>query len=86
MPFDSRWPDAATIAYLIERGLPLQTHCNKCGRARNFDPTTLPLAPETIVPALEGRFRCTRCGSRETSARPDYSVERERIRSHAWPT
>ena len=69
MPFDaSRWPDPATIAHLIERRLPLQAHCNKCGRSANFDPTTLPLAPETIVPALEGRFRCTRCGSRETSS------------------
>jgi hypothetical protein len=39
----------------------------------NFDPAALPLAPETILPALAGRFRCTRCGSRETEARPDHS-------------
>ena len=55
----SRWPDAATVAYLIERRLLLQAHCHKCGRSAKFDPTTLPLAPETIVPSPKGRFRCT---------------------------
>ncbi len=39
----------------------------------NFDPAVLPLAPETIVPALAGRFRCTCCGSREIEAGPNHS-------------
>jgi hypothetical protein len=30
---------------------------------------------ESYVPALAGRFRCTRCGSRQTEARPHYSRE-----------
>lgn len=28
--------------------------------------------PASPVPSLAGRFRCTRCGSRETEARPEF--------------
>jgi hypothetical protein len=32
----------------------------------------LPFAPETPVPLLGGRFKCTRCGSTKSSARPEW--------------
>jgi hypothetical protein len=32
----------------------------------------VPLPAEAPLPALEGRFRCERCGSRQTSARPHF--------------
>ena len=35
---------------------------------------TLPIAATVLVPSLEGRFRCGRCGSRDTQARPEYGA------------
>ena len=73
MPFDAaRWPDAITVAQLIERAIPMSVHCHKCGRSKVLDPATLPLRREAPVPSLGGRFRCMRCGSRQTEARPEY--------------
>ena len=47
-------------------------HCMKCARHVVLDPATLHLAPETPVPSLAGRFKCTRCGSKQTEARPEW--------------
>ena len=74
MRFDpAKWPNAVRVRDLIAKGTPLEVHCNRCAWSRTFDPAELPLDPESFVPALAGRFRCTRCGSRETEARPHYS-------------
>ncbi len=74
MPFSpARWPNAVTIAGLIAESMHLEAHCHRCGRFGLLDPASLGLALETPVPALEGRFRCERCGSRETSARPHFA-------------
>jgi hypothetical protein len=74
MRFDpARYPDAFTIGRLLELGLPLAVHCHRCGRAAIFAADAIGLLPATYVPALEGRFRCTRCGSRSTEARPEYA-------------
>ena len=67
-----KWPNAVRIRNLIAEGRRLEVHCNKCARFRTLDPSDLPLPGEPSVPALEGLFRCTRCGSRETQARPHY--------------
>jgi hypothetical protein len=76
MPFDaSRWPNAVTVADLIERAMQLGVHCLTCGRHRVIEPATLPLASAAPVPSLAGRFKCTRCGSRQTEARPEYPSE-----------
>ena len=73
MPFDSaRWPNAVTVAGLIEQAMPLGIHCIKCGRHVEADPASLPLPGEAPVPSLSGRFKCTRCGSRQTEARPEF--------------
>lgn len=73
MAFDaSKWPNAVTIGWLIRERLQLGVHCHPCGRFALFDPQALPIAPLVPVPSLEGRFKCTRCGSRETSARPEF--------------
>ena len=75
MKFDPmKWPDAVTIGRLIEQGMPLGVHCNPCGRFAKLDPATLPIAATVPVPALEGLFRCGRCGSRDTQARPEYGA------------
>ena len=53
-------------------------HCMKCARHVVLDPATLHLAPETPVPSLAGRFRCTRCGSKQTEA-PSSRKEYQRL-------
>jgi hypothetical protein len=73
MLFDSsRWPNAVTIGKLIDRAMQLEAHCHHCGRCAVLDPGRLPLPAAAPLPALEGRFRCERCGSRETTARPHF--------------
>ena len=52
--------------------MPLGIHCIKCGRHVVVDPAGLPIAHSAPVPSLAGRFRCTRCGSRQTEARPEF--------------
>jgi hypothetical protein len=72
MPFDLARHPNPRVRDLIAKGRRLEVHCNKCARFRTFDAGELPLPLEEIVPALQGRFRCSRCGSRETQARPHY--------------
>jgi hypothetical protein len=81
MGFDpAKWPTAFRIGDLIAKKMLLGVHCNKCGRFRTLDPAAVPIANETYVPALDRRFKCTRCGSRETQARPHFPSEYERGR------
>jgi hypothetical protein len=73
MLFDSvHWRDAVTIGKLIDRAMQLEAHCHRCGRFALLNPAALPLPLDAALPALEGRFRCERCGSRQTSARPHF--------------
>jgi hypothetical protein len=85
MPFDpARYPDAITICRLVELRLPLAVHCHRCGRAEVFAADAFGLPPATYVPALGGRFRCTRCGSRQTEARPEYARPAAGPSASAW--
>lgn len=73
MPFDpAKYPDAITVGQLIERGMKIGLHCFDCAHFAVADPAALPLKHEEFVPALGGRFRCTRCGSVKTEARPHF--------------
>ena len=61
MRFDpAKWPNAVRVRDLIAEGTPLEVHCNRCAWSRTFDPAELPLDPDSFVPALAGRFPCTR--------------------------
>ena len=64
----SRWPNAVTIRDLIAERMGMGVHCSKFSRLVVLDPATLHLAPETPVPSLAGRFKCKRCGSKQTEA------------------
>jgi hypothetical protein len=73
MPFDpSRWPNAVTIGWLIAERMGMGVHGSKCGRHAVMDPAKLHMPPDTPVPSLAGRFKCTRCGSNQTEARPEW--------------
>jgi ribosomal protein L44E len=61
------------IGDLLAKKLALEAHCHECGRYVLLKPGGLSLPPNLPVPALENRFKCTRCGSRKTSARPHYN-------------
>ena len=61
MPFDVRQcPNAVTFQWLIDRGLDVGLHCHPCGRLVVVPVCSLPFALETPVPAVAGRFKCTR--------------------------
>jgi hypothetical protein len=73
MPFDAdRYPDAITFGWLIEKGMDVGLHCYLCGRHMIVSTSSLPFAIDTPVPSLAGRFKCTRCGSKKTEARPEW--------------
>ena len=64
-----------TIADLLEVDAKLMAFCSKCGHHGRIEPATLPFKADMTVPGLAGRFRCSRCGSRETSAQPRYKAQ-----------
>ena len=58
MPFVTRrWPNAVTVAWLIAERMGMG--CGKYARHVVIDPAALSLAPETPVPSLAGRFKCS---------------------------
>lgn len=71
-----RWPNAVTIAWLIEQGEGVGVHCMKCARFVVMEPASLPFARETPLLALGGRYKCTRCGSTDTKPARRQHVER----------
>jgi hypothetical protein len=71
--FDAkRWPNAVTIRDLIAERMGMGVHCQKCRRHVVMDPAKLHLTVDTPVPSLAGRFKCTRCGSKQTEAWPEW--------------
>jgi len=77
MGFDAaKWPNAVTIGKLIARGQLLGVHRFKCGRHAAFDAKVMPLRSDLPVPSLAGRFKCKRCGSKDTEARPEFPKPR----------
>jgi hypothetical protein len=81
MAFDvARYPDAITLGWLIEQGLDIGLHWFRCGRHAVVPVRSLPFALETPVPACAGRFKCTRCRSRQTEARPEWPNEGGRVK------
>ncbi len=65
-------PPPVTIGALIRDGMKMEVHCRKCAKYALLDPADIGITISTPVPSLAGRFRCTRCGSKETEARPHY--------------
>jgi hypothetical protein len=77
MGFDRRkYPNAVTIGGLIANDQLLGVSCHKCGRHAVFDPKAMPFRSDVAVPELAGRFKCSRCGSKDTEARPEFPKPR----------
>jgi DNA-directed RNA polymerase subunit RPC12/RpoP len=64
--------EPVTVGDLVEKGLRISIHCRACGHWSEVDPAGLPLPLSAEIPRLEGAFRCTRCGSRQSCAMPLY--------------
>ena len=60
-----------TLEELRRPGVDVRAHCGACGRSVVIPMGEL-IGGATTVPELRGRFRCERCGSRETAAQPNY--------------
>jgi hypothetical protein len=72
------------IGDLRAKGHMLEVHCNTCGHFGELDPKTLPL--DDRLPAAEARshFKCSRCGSRSITTRPQvYEKTNAQIRQAA---
>lgn len=57
------------LADLIREGKLLWTYCNDHFREVDLDPVTIPLPADFPVPEVGKRIKCSRCGSRNVSAR-----------------
>ena len=63
--------DRHSLGDLIREGKLLWTYCRDSCRERDFDPATIPLPPESPVPEVGSRMKCSACGSREVETKPE---------------
>jgi transcription elongation factor Elf1 len=64
--------EPVTVGDLIGRGLKMTIHCRACGHFVEAEPVGMKLAPGRPVPQLDGAFKCSVCGSRDSCAMPLY--------------
>lgn len=64
--------EPARLSDMIALGISITAHCRKCGHWARLDPAALGLPASVAIPALENRFLCGLCGSRDTTAMPEY--------------
>jgi transcription elongation factor Elf1 len=64
--------EPVTVGDLVERGLKMTIHCRACGHFAEAEPAAMKLPPGRPVPQLDGAFRCSLCGSRNSCAMPLY--------------
>lgn len=69
--------EPVNIADLIAESAELIAHCRTCGHHKVIQLCNLPVRLfNRSVPSLEGVFRCSMCGGRNTCARPLYSQQK----------
>ncbi len=64
-------PGPVTLADMVREGKQLWGYCADCCLERDVDPAALPLPPTFPVPDVGKRMRCSRCGGRRVSIRPE---------------
>jgi hypothetical protein len=60
-----------TLGDLVREGKLLWVYCCDCYRERDVNPATVPLPPETPVPEVGKKMKCSACGSRKIDAKPE---------------
>ena len=68
---DIRQSPPVTLGDLVSEDKLLWLYCCDCGRERNVNPTAIPLPPETPVPDVRKRMKCSACGSRKINTKPE---------------
>lgn len=58
---------------LIRDGRLMCTYCRDCYRERDLDPSTIPLPGSFPVPDVGKRMRCTGCGSKAITTKPEHA-------------
>lgn len=64
----------ATLADLLADNVDVFAWCHKCGRGRTLSSQELAakLGPKQPVPEIARRIKCSECGGKECTTRPDY--------------
>ncbi len=72
-----------TLGDLIRDDKLLGVYCCDCCHERDVNPAPVPLPPETPVPEIGKKMKCSKCGSRKVDTRPELypgSIEKMRER------
>ena len=64
-----------TLGDLARGGRLIWCYCEACGHEREVDPLSLGLDPAEAVPTVGKRLKCSRCGGREITTRPQLHPE-----------
>ena len=72
-----------TVGDLRRTGRVLEVHCGDCARMQELDAKGLPFDDDDAVPALgpRGVFKCSRCGSKAVTTRPQVYEEPTSVRA-----
>ena len=79
-------PTPVTLGDLARDGKLLWVYCRDCGRERDLQPAALPLPPAVTVPSAWRHFRCSACGGKAITTRPELypgGIEAARARRQA---
>lgn len=68
---------------LREKNQVLEVHCNDCSHSVEIDAKTLPFGDDLPVPEAKRFFKCSRCGSKSITTRPQVYPDRTVAESHA---
>ncbi len=60
-----------TLGDLIHEDKLLWVYCRDCHHERDLNPATVPLPPETPVPDVGKKMKCSKCGSRSATTAPE---------------
>ncbi len=60
-----------TLRDLIREDKLLRVYCRDCCHERDVNPASVPLPPDTPVPEVGKKMKCSKCGSRKIDARPE---------------
>lgn len=67
--------NSTRLAWLVENNRALLCDCYKCGNHAELDPEPIhDRLGDQYIPDLKRWARCTRCGSRDVSTRPQFPV------------
>jgi len=74
-----------TLKSVAYDGATIWIYCDDCHREKWLYPLSLPLSPNTPMPSVARRLKCSQCGSRRISAGPIYTDEKKYFITSALP-